>query len=86
VPRVRFPHPLALLVSCILLAAALTWIPPAGRYERREDPATGRSLVVPGSYAPVPATPVDPMYALAAIPKGMLDAGLIIFYVFPRCS
>jgi uncharacterized ion transporter superfamily protein YfcC len=81
-PRVRFPHPLALLVSCILLAAALTWILPAGRYERREDPATGRSLVVPGTYAPVPATPVGPMDALAAIPKGMVDAGLIIFYVF----
>jgi uncharacterized ion transporter superfamily protein YfcC len=82
VPRVRFPHPLALLVSCILLAAALTWILPAGRYQRREDPVTGRSLVVPGTYAPVPATPVAPMDALDAIPKGMLDAGLVIFYVF----
>jgi uncharacterized ion transporter superfamily protein YfcC len=82
VPRVRFPHPLALLVSCILLAAALTWILPAGRYERREDPVTGRSLVVPGTYAPVPATPVGPMDALVAIPKGMMSAGLIIFYVF----
>ncbi len=81
-PRVRFPHPLALLVSCILLAAALTWILPAGRYERREDPVTGRSLVVPGTYAPVPATPVGPMDALVAIPKGMMSAGLIIFYVF----
>ena len=57
VPRIRFPHPLALLVSCILLAAALTWILPAGKYERREDPVTGRSLVVPGTYAPTPATP-----------------------------
>jgi uncharacterized ion transporter superfamily protein YfcC len=81
-PRVRFPHPLALLVSCILLAAALTWILPAGKYERREDPVTGRSLVVPGTYAPAPATPVGPLDALDAIPKGMMDAGLIIFYVF----
>jgi uncharacterized ion transporter superfamily protein YfcC len=82
VRRIRFPHPLALLVSCILLAAALTWILPAGRYQRHEDPVTGRSLVVPGTYAPVPATPVGPLDALDAIPKGMLDAGLIIFYVF----
>ena len=80
--RARFPHPLALLVSCILFAAALTWILPAGRYQRHQDPVTGRSLVVPGTYAPVPATPVGPMDALDAIPKGMLDAGLIIFYVF----
>ncbi len=82
VPRVRFPHPLALLVSCILLAAVLTWILPAGRYQRHEDPVTGRSLVVPGTYTLVPATPVGPLDALDAIPKGMLDAGLIIFYVF----
>ena len=82
VPRIRFPHPLALLVSCILLAAALTWILPAGKYERRDDPVTGRSLVVPGTYAPTPATPVGLLDALDAIPKGMMDAGLIIFYVF----
>jgi uncharacterized ion transporter superfamily protein YfcC len=82
VPRVRFPHPLALLVSCILLAAALTWILPAGKYQRREDPVTGRNLVVPGTYAPVEPTPVGLVDALDAIPKGMLDAGLIIFYVF----
>lgn len=82
VPRVRFPHPLALLVSCILLAAALTWILPAGKYQRREDPVTGRNLVIPGTYAPVEPTPVGPVDALDAIPKGMLDAGLIIFYVF----
>jgi uncharacterized ion transporter superfamily protein YfcC len=82
VPRVRFPHPLALLVSCILLAAALTWILPAGKYQRREDPVTGRNLVIPGTYAPVEPTPVGPVDALDAIPRGMLDAGLIIFYVF----
>jgi uncharacterized ion transporter superfamily protein YfcC len=81
-PRVRFPHPLALLVSCVLLAAALTWILPAGKYQRREDPVTGRNLVVPGTYAPVEPTPVGLVDALDAIPKGMLDAGLIIFYVF----
>ena len=38
VPRVRFPHPLALLVSCILLAAALTWILPAGSTSAAKTP------------------------------------------------
>ena len=41
----RFPHPLTLLVACILLAAALSWVLPAGEYQRREDPATGRSML-----------------------------------------
>ena len=31
----RFPHPLALLTAGILLAAALTWVLPAGRAPRQ---------------------------------------------------
>ncbi len=78
----RFPHPLTLLVACILIAAALTWVLPAGEYQRREDPATGRNVVVPGTYAPVEAKPVGPFAALVGIPRGMIDAASIIFYVF----
>jgi uncharacterized ion transporter superfamily protein YfcC len=80
--RVRFPHPLTLLVACTLLAAVLTWVLPAGRYERREDPATGRSVVVAGTYAPADPAPVGPFQALVGIPKGMADAASVIFYVF----
>jgi uncharacterized ion transporter superfamily protein YfcC len=78
----RFPHPLTLLVACILIAAALTWVLPAGEYQRREDPATGRNVVVPGTYAPVEATPVGPFQALVGIPRGMIEAASVIFYVF----
>lgn len=78
----RFPHPLTLLVACVLIAAALTWALPAGEYERSEDPATGRSVVVPGTYAPVQAAPVGPFQALVGIPKGMIEAASVIFYVF----
>jgi uncharacterized ion transporter superfamily protein YfcC len=78
----RFPHPLTLLVACILIAAALTWALPAGEYQRQEDPVTGRSVVVPGTYAAVDATPVGPFQALVGIPKGMIEAASVIFYVF----
>jgi uncharacterized ion transporter superfamily protein YfcC len=81
-PRLRLPHPLILLVFCIALAAVLTWVLPAGEYERREDKETGRRVVVAGTYHEVPASPVDPFGALVAVPKGMEDAGSIIFYVF----
>ena len=78
----RFPHPLTLLVACVLIAAALTWALPAGEYERSEDPVTGRGVVVPGTYAPVQAAPVGPFQALVGIPKGMIEAASVIFYVF----
>ncbi|MBA3553717.1 MAG: YfcC family protein [Gemmatimonadales bacterium] len=81
-PSLRFPHPLALLVACLLVAAALTWVLPAGEFQRREDPATGRSVVVAGTYHRVEAQPVGPLEAVVAIPRGMADAASIIFYVF----
>mgnify|MGYP003396383886 CR=1 FL=1 len=57
VPAARFPHPLTLLVGCLLLAAVLPPLLPAGRFERREDPVTGRALVVAGTYAPAAVAP-----------------------------
>ena len=81
-PRLKLPHPLILLVFCIIAAAALTWVLPAGEYSRRQDENAGREVVVPGTYHAVAASPVGPFQTLVAIPKGMADAGSIIFYVF----
>jgi uncharacterized ion transporter superfamily protein YfcC len=80
--KFRFPHILTLLVGCVLIAAVLTWVLPAGSYERREDPVTGRSLVVPGTYTAVQQRPVGPFQAFVAIPKGIVDAASVIGLVF----
>jgi uncharacterized ion transporter superfamily protein YfcC len=78
----RFPHPLILLVGCILLAAVLSRVLPAGEFERRDDPATGRKVVVAGTFHEVAPAPVSAFDAIAAIPRGMADAAGVIFYVF----
>ncbi len=78
----RFPHPLALLIACIAVAAALTYVLPAGSYDRREDVATGKSVVVPGTYARVDQRPVTPFEALVAIPRGLEAAASVVFLVF----
>jgi uncharacterized ion transporter superfamily protein YfcC len=80
--KIRVPHPLTLLVGCVLLAAALTWVLPAGKYQRREDPATRRSVVVAGTYTEVEPTPVGFFQAIVAIPKGIVDAASVIGLVF----
>lgn len=80
--RPSFPHPLTLLVCGVLAAAVLTWVLPAGAYERREDPATGRSVVVAGTYHRVDPTPVGPFQAVIAIPKGIVDAASVIGLIF----
>lgn len=78
----RSLHPIALLVGCLLLAAVLSHLLPAGEYERREDPASGRSVVVPGTYERVEPQPLSLMDALLAIPRGLADAADVVFLVF----
>jgi uncharacterized ion transporter superfamily protein YfcC len=82
IARIRFPHPLILLVGGVLLAALLTWILPAGEYTRTRDPVTERDVVVAGTYHTVGAQPVGPFDALVAIPQGMVEAADVIFFVF----
>ena len=66
----RLPHPVVLLLGAIVIAAALTWVLPAGEYERRDDPSTGRRVAVPGTYHRVEAAPVGPFRAVMAVPRG----------------
>jgi uncharacterized ion transporter superfamily protein YfcC len=80
--RFRLPDPLTLLVTCVLVASSLSYVLPAGQYDRRHDSVTGRSVVVAGSYHRVAASPVGPFQAFVAIPKGMVDAASVIFLVF----
>lgn len=78
----KFPHPLSLLFVCVALAATLTWVLPAGQYDRHKDEATGRDVVTAGTYRPAVPNPISPFDALVALPKGMADAGSVIFFVF----
>ena len=74
----KLPHPVILLIAGVAVCAALTWILPAGQYERRDDPATGRSVVVAGTYHRVDPAPVGPFAAAVAIPRGFVEAADVI--------
>ena len=78
----RFPHPLVLLSLFIVLAAALSYVLPAGQFERRLNAATQRQVVVPGSYQPLPATPVSALDMVVDIPKGLVEAASLVFLIF----
>ena len=74
----KLPHPVILLIAGVAVCAALTWILPAGEYDRRDDPATGRSVVVAGTYHRVDPAPVGPFAAAVAIPRGFVEAADVI--------
>jgi uncharacterized ion transporter superfamily protein YfcC len=82
--KLRLPHPLVLLLGGVAVAALLTWILPAGAYERRTDPGTGRDVVVAGTFNHVEPDPVTPQGALMAVPLGIVagaDVILVILFV-----
>ncbi|WGI24410.1 YfcC family protein [Halomonas alkaliantarctica] len=65
----RFPTAYSILFLLIILVAALTWIIPAGQYERTMNEEVGREIAVPGTYVTVDSNPqgfVDVMLAPTA--------------------
>ena len=81
--RFRLPHPLVLLGAAVIVAAILTWILPAGQYDRREDAATGRRVVIAGTYHAVERAPVGPFATVISIPRGLiLGADIIVLILF----
>jgi uncharacterized ion transporter superfamily protein YfcC len=74
----KLPHPLLLLLAGVGIAAILTWTLPAGEYDRRDDPVTGRRVVVAGTYHLVAPAPVGPFAAVVAIPRGFVEAADVI--------
>ena len=72
---------LALLFCIMLIVAICTWIIPAGTFERAFDEATGRNLVVPGTFQYVDSTPVGPWQFFKLYFEGFIDAADIIFFI-----
>lgn len=76
----EFPHTLVIIASIILLAVILTYLIPAGAYDRAEK--DGRKVVVPGSFHLIERTPETLMGAFTSIPRGMQETAWISFLVF----
>lgn len=79
--RIQFPHPMVLLMGGVLVAAALTWVFPAGAYERRIDPESSRERVVAGTYTRTEASPVGLPAAILAVPRGIVNGADVIVVI-----
>lgn len=73
-----FPNIYIILVCFIVVVAALSWIIPAGQYERETLP-NGRTAVVPDTYQVIDQTPVSIMDVVTAIPAGLEGAASVVF-------
>ncbi|TSB48408.1 YfcC family protein [Alkalicoccobacillus porphyridii] len=75
------PHIYVLLFMISGLSAILTYIIPAGSFERVDGP-NGRESIDPNSFTEIEASPLSFMDFMLAIPRGMSDASEIIFFTF----
>ncbi|TGB01213.1 YfcC family protein [Halobacillus salinus] len=76
----RIPHPLALLFYIVVFAGILTYIIPAGSYEREE--IGGATRTIPGTYELTERSPVNVLELFTAIPEGFQQIANIVFIVF----
>ena len=75
----KIPHAVTILFLIIVFITLLTYIIPAGEFER--ELIEGRSRVIPGSYRSIPNTPVGFLDMFKAIPLGFKMAIEVIFVV-----
>ncbi len=78
--KLKMPHTYLLLLIIVCLAAFMTYIIPAGEFERQK--VEDRTEVINGSYHHVTQSPVAPIEIFRSIPNGLIEGGEIIFYIF----
>ena len=77
----EFPHSIVILCALILFSVILTWIVPAGQFERMIDPNTEREIVKAGTFQYVEQNPVGLMGMFESVSAGMQSAGNVVFMV-----
>lgn len=76
----KIPHTYVLLIGVMLVMALLTWIVPAGQFERIEQ--GGRTIAVPGSWHAVDPNPQGFFEIINSIPRGLVGSAEIAFFIF----
>ena len=79
--KFKVPHTYVIIFAMIISVALLTYVIPAGQYQKVEGPG-GRMVVDPNSYATVDSNPTKFFDVLKAFPKGLAAAQSIVFFIF----
>lgn len=77
----EIPHVYVILFVFSAIAAVLTYFIPAGIYDRVPGPS-GRTTIDPDSFRIIESTPVGLVDFMLAVPKGLIDAGMVVFFTF----
>lgn len=79
--KIKIPHTLVLLLYIMIAALIMTWMIPAGEFERSVN-ELGQTVVQPGTYSVLAEqTTLSPLTLFTVIPQAMGDAQAVIFFV-----
>lgn len=79
--KIKIPHTLVLLLYIMIAALIMTWVIPAGEFERSVN-ELGQTVVQPGTYSVLAEqTTLSPLTLFTVIPQAMGDAQAVIFFV-----
>ena len=79
--RIKMPHTYVLLTIILLIVVAMTYLIPAGSYDRVLDEATGRMMVLPETFHFVEGVRPGFFDIFLAIQRGYVDAADILFLI-----
>ena len=69
--KLKALNPMLLLVIVVVLCAVLSYVIPAGTYERVVDPVTEQEVVDPNSFTLIERTPTTPFQLLQSLTLGL---------------
>ena len=78
----KAPDAIVLIFILLIISSILTYVIPAGQYDRYIDNAIGREMVNPESYHSVENNPISLWNLLMSIPKGLEQSASIINFLF----
>ena len=79
--KFQLPHIYVLLFAIIVICAVLTWILPAGQFDRALN-EQGREIVAAGTYHTVEQSTVGFFELFKCLYEGMCNASSVIMFVF----
>lgn len=79
--KISFPHPMIIMLAFVGLAAILTYLIPAGSFDRVLDESTGREIVVEGSFKYVEKSPVSIGETFLSVPEGIIEGAEVVVLI-----
>ena len=83
--KTRISTCFVVLLTIIIISGILTYLIPAGVYERVLDEASGRTVIDPNSFKFIEQTP-NPFYMFVSLIEGLIQASNITMLIFAAFS